>query len=84
MLTTTQVRAIMHQFNRSTIYTNKTRKNPGAERRVKCYMPGDSQIANLLMRQLYAEAGSANVFVTPGAQHFLAGGPAITVKCVLA
>ena len=80
MLTTTQVRAIIHKHQKFNfgIYTNKTAKYTGSIRRVKCYFQGN----NKLLRALKRAAGAENVTLTAGAPHYM-GLPGITVKCVL-
>ena len=85
MLTTLEVRAIIRKHNPSIhpvwdpIYTNKTRKNPGNLRSVKCYYLNNKKLLNALRRA----AGKQNVTLTPGADWYGALGPAITVKCML-
>lgn len=80
MLTTTQVRAIIHQHSTNTygIYTNKTAKHTGPLRRVKCYFRNNYA----LLRALEKAAGAENVTVTPGGSYY-GGQPGITVKCVI-
>ena len=83
MLTTTQVRAIIRKHKTVSIWdpiwTNKTRKNPGNQRSVKCYFLDNYDLLDALI----VAAGKENVKVTPGAQYSSALGPAITVKCNL-
>lgn len=80
MLTTSQVRAIMHQYgaNDYGIYTNKTAGHEGPERRVKCYYRGKKDLLDALQKA----AGKENVTLTPGAVYYGAG-PGITVKCII-
>ena len=85
MLTTTQVRAIIRKHKTvhavwDPIYTNKTNKNPGNVRSVKCYFLNNTA----LLKALQKAAGAENVKLTDGATHYAALGPGITVKCVLA
>jgi len=81
MLTTKQVRAIINQHSTSTygIYTNKTAKHTGPERRVKCYFRNNVKLLTALQKA----AGASNVTLTEGSSHFRGGGPGITVKCVI-
>ena len=82
LLTTLQVRNIMlkNGVYGNSMYTNKTSKNPGNIRRVKCYrMAGDGA----LIAALREAAGAENVNLTPGGECHRSGGPGITVKCVL-
>jgi hypothetical protein len=80
MLTTTEVRAIIHKHQKFNfgVYTNKTAKYTGPVRRVKCYFQGN----NKLLRALERAAGAENVTLTPGG-NYATGMPGITVKCVL-
>jgi hypothetical protein len=80
MLTTTQVRAIMHKHQKFNfgIYTNRTKAHTGPERRVKCYFQGNHK----LLRALERAAGAENVTLTPGG-NYATGMPGITVKCVI-
>ena len=84
MLTTLQVRAIIRKHTDSQfvdpIYTNKTRKNPGNQRTVKCYYYRNAK----LLKALQKAAGKQNVNLTVGGKWYGAQGPGITVKCVLA
>ena len=80
MLTTLEVRAIMHKHGRSDIWTNKTRDNCGNERTVKCYEPRNPLTAKELSKELIKKAGYDNVHFTAGN----AGLSGITVKCIIA
>ena len=81
MLTTKQVRAIINQHSTSTygIYTNKTAKHTGPNRRVKCYFKNNVK----LLTALEKAAGAGNVTLTEGGSGYCSGGPGITVKCVI-
>jgi hypothetical protein len=81
MLTTTQVRAIIHKYSNNTygLYTNKTKGHTGLNRRVKCYFRGNTKLYTALIEA----AGSENVYITEGSPHYHSIGPAIIVKCVL-
>jgi len=80
MLTTTQVRAIIRKHKTVTIWdpiwTNKTSKNPGNVRSVKCYFLDDMALVSALRNA----AGAENVRITDS-EHSM--GPGITVKCIL-
>ena len=81
MLTTKQVRAIIHQHTDNTygIYTNKTAGHTGNDRRVKCYFRNNTR----LLRALEKAAGKQNVTVTEGGSGWYAGGAGIVVRCIL-
>jgi hypothetical protein len=81
MLTTKQVRAIIHQHTDNTygIYTNKTTGDTSNMRRVKCYFRNNTK----LLRALQKAAGKQYVTLTEGAQHYYSGGPGIIVECIL-
>jgi hypothetical protein len=81
MLTTKQVRAIINQHSTSTygVYTNKTTKYTGPNRRVKCYFKNNIK----LLKALQKAAGKENVTLTEGGNGYCSGGPGITVKCVI-
>ena len=81
MLTTKQVRAIIHQHTDSTygIYTNKTRGDNSNQRRVKCYFRNNTK----LLRALQKAAGKQYVTVTEGSGSCYGGGPGIIVECIL-
>ena len=84
MLTTTQVRAIMHKHKSvhatwDPIWTNKTAGHTGADRRVKTYYSGNKK----LLKALQTAAGKGNVKLTAGGNWYGAMGPGIVVKCVL-
>jgi hypothetical protein len=81
MLTTSQVRAVIHKHTDNTygIYTNKTKGHTGIDRRVKCYFRDDVELYTALQKA----AGHANVYLTPGSGYSHSIGPAIIVRCVL-
>ena len=85
MLTTLQVRAIMHRHIKTNlwnrIWTNRW-KNSGDIRSVKCYEPGDFKQSMMLLKELQAKAGADNVNITAGSEHMGCSG--ITVRCVIA
>lgn len=78
MLTTIQVRAIMHKHSirAEDMYTNKTTGHTGNIRRVKCYSSEDALIEELM------EVAGWDVTVTEGSSYMQR--PGITVKCILA
>ena len=75
MLTTKEVRKIMHKHNVSTIYTNKN-KNSNT---VKCYMPRNDAVALALLIELEQSASEENVKINNICYHNL---QSIIVKCV--
>jgi hypothetical protein len=81
MLTTTQVRAIIHKHSTNTygIYTNKTKGHTGPIRRVKCYFRNNTKLLTALQKA----AGLENVTLTGGGHSYYSAGPGITVKCVI-
>ena len=78
MITTKQVRSIMRNHSKFSVYTNKTTGHMGLDRRVKCYYRGTQDIP--LLYALQNAAGVENVNITS----YSAGNRGITVKCMLA
>lgn len=86
MTSTKQVRLAMRRFGKTEIWTNKTDRHTGTDRRVKCYFrKGDEALVELLK----AIAGDENVKVTEGSKFSMPSGVfrkenrAIIVKCQL-
>jgi len=82
MATTTEIRSIMRHFGCDTIYTNKTRKNPGVARRVKCVAPCDIKVYARLLNELIRTVGAENVSCHTN-ERFDWALPSITVACDL-
>ena len=78
--TTIQVRDVLRRYHASPsqIWTNKTKGDNTANRRVKTYYEDSKQ----MIADLIKVAGPENVKIIPGRGWFQ--NPAVVVKCVLA
>ena len=80
LLTTIQVRDIMHRNGGHPAYTNKTKGHTGNVRRIKAYFRGNTK----MLAALRAACGAENVNLTPGVDYVRGSGQqAVTVRCTL-
>lgn len=84
LLTTLEVRDIMHKHGNTSIWTNKRKGGNGTLRGVKCYYYGEDS-CNQLVEELKAKAGKENVRVIKNSMSFGFGYVlgSIIVTCVL-